>query len=257
MGITKRAAYLRSYMAHVRNWWDIVLDRFGMKKGDYVLEFRNGLRCWAQAGEHDYGVLTDVLVDNSYLPERLGFVISEGDTVLDVGANTGIFSLIAAQKGGRVISFEPAKRNYGMFVRNVALNKLHGSIVPLKKALSDKKGVLKLFIGPHHTIHSLFQSLSDSGESEDVETVTLDMVVEEHKLGSIDFMKMDCGGAEYGILMAASPQALEKIKKISMEYHEFDGHTGAELIDFLKKSGFLVESRQTLPKLGYIFAWRG
>ncbi|MFZ5500292.1 MAG: FkbM family methyltransferase, partial [Candidatus Micrarchaeota archaeon] len=63
--------------------------------------------------------------------------------------------------------------------------------------------------------------------------------------------------AEYGILMAASPQALEKIKKISMEYHEFDGHTGAELIDFLKKSGFLVESRQTLPKLGYIFAWRG
>lgn len=257
MDITNRAAYLRSYMAHVKNWWDIVLDRFGMKKGDYVLHLRNGLSCWAQAGQHDYGVLLDIIADNSYLPGSRGFVISPGDTVLDVGANTGIFSLVAAQKGGKAIAFEPSKRNFDMLVRNVALNKLPGEVLPVKKALSGQKGELKLFTGPHHTTHSLFQELSaDSGTSETVETTTLDLVMDEHNLEKIDLLKMDCEGAEYGIFHGASPKTLQKIKRISMEYHEFDGNTGAGLAEFLRGQGFQVEFHPTKATLGYLFAWR-
>ena len=67
--------------------------------------------------------------------------VRPGDVVYDVGANVGAYSLIAALRGAgraRVYAFEPSFVTFAALCRNVALNRLAGSIVPLNLALSDE-----------------------------------------------------------------------------------------------------------------------
>ncbi|GLC77763.1 hypothetical protein PLESTB_000958000 [Pleodorina starrii] len=62
----------------------------------------------------------EVYQERVYL--RHGVTIRPGDTVVDVGANTGLFTLLAAEEagpGGRVVALEPLQRTYQMLVRNV------------------------------------------------------------------------------------------------------------------------------------------
>jgi hypothetical protein len=54
-------------------------------------------------------------------------------------------------------------------------------------------------------------------------------------------VKLDCEGAEYEILLAASDATLASIDTITMEYHlGLDGHTPDELNSFLRRKGFQV-----------------
>jgi FkbM family methyltransferase len=252
----------KAYIKFVKNWWDVVLDRYGMKNGEYVIHLRNGIDCLARGGQKDYTVIFEVVARNPYFPKIDGFDIHQGDTVLDIGANSGIFSLLAAQKGATVFAYEPSLGNFTMLTRNAALNKgLSGSVMPIKKAVSDKEATIKLFLGTHNTIHSIFQEFhgkleSDAHTQEEVQCTTLDNLVAERSLSSIDFLKMDCEGAEYPILFGASKKTLSLIKRISMEYHEFDKRTGAELAAYLRENGFQVKEEPNIPGFGYIFAWR-
>ena len=56
----------------------------------------------------------------------------------------------------------------------------------------------------------------------------------------IDFLKMDCEGAEYDILLNASDKTLGKIKKIAISTHDVEKYNGQILADFLVKKGFKV-----------------
>src|SRR5215213_3943797 len=62
-----------------------------------------------------------------YTTELFRSWLAPGLTVLDLGANAGYFTLLAAAgvgPGGTVIAFEPVAENYDLLVRNVALNRL-------------------------------------------------------------------------------------------------------------------------------------
>lgn len=61
----------------------------------------------------------------------------EGDVFWDIGANVGVFSLLAAKKGLRVVAFEPAAVNYFVLAKNVELNAFDDRITFLNIALSD------------------------------------------------------------------------------------------------------------------------
>jgi FkbM family methyltransferase len=77
-------------------------------------------------------------------PETIEWLEREvrgGDVVYDVGANVGAYSLIAAVRGAgraRVYAFEPSFATFAALCRNVALNRLEESIVPLHLALADE-----------------------------------------------------------------------------------------------------------------------
>ena len=53
-----------------------------------------------------------------------------------------------------------------------------------------------------------------------INAITLQDIFEKHRLEKIDFLKMDCEGAEYEIIMNAPSSILNKIQKISTEIHE-------------------------------------
>lgn len=92
-------------------------------------------------GEYEYDVL-----------RRLCSVLRRGDTVLDLGANIGFFSLAFGKQlqrlgGGRVYAFEPVPANFERLSEVVRLNRLEEVIAPRRLALGDREGEIELFTG--------------------------------------------------------------------------------------------------------------
>ena len=90
----------------------------------------------------------------------------------------------------------------------------------------------------------------------EVECVTLENIFDENHIVSCDLLKLDCEGAEYDILINANKEIFDKIKLISLEYHNIINHDGHELKKFLETVGFVVK---LVPdshnnKYGFIYA---
>ena len=67
----------------------------------------------------------------------------------------------------------------------------------------------------------------------------------EKKIDAIDFLKVDCEGAEYDILLNLDDHLLSRIKKIAMETHDdVNEHRHGELVEFLRAHGFFVTYRE-------------
>lgn len=149
--------------------------------------------------------------------------IRRGDTVLDVGANIGFFSLLAARlvgETGRVHAFEPEPRNFKFLIKNIALN-AYDQIAAYNKAIWRQPGHLKLYLSNEldtgaHTLrvrHAMrYFDQSSEGQSVDVECVVMDSFLAG--VERVDVIKMDIEGAEAGALegMAAMIQANPGLK---------------------------------------------
>lgn len=132
-----------------------------------------------------------------------------GDIFVDVGANIGLFSLLAAKrigKGGQVHSFEPTPETMARLKDNVQLNDL-ANVQCHPLALSDRAETLKLTRSTdgYDAWNSLAQP--DRGEtftSQMVETTTWDDFAETHGLvGRVTMMKIDVEGWETFVLNGA------------------------------------------------------
>jgi FkbM family methyltransferase len=138
-----------------------------------------------------------------------------GDVFVDVGANIGLFTLIAASRvgpTGRVIAFEPTSQTYDRLVRNVELNRL-SNVDCVKSALSDHSGQLDLvrsvdgydawnsFAGP---------TKGHSVSSEQVDVIEWDRYAAAHGLsGNVTMMKIDVEGWE-GRVLAGGRETLSR-----------------------------------------------
>jgi len=136
-------------------------------------------------------------------------VIKPGDVVLDLGANMGYFTLLAARlvgREGRVYAFEPAPLNYSLLTKNIELNG-YDNVVPLQKAVSNVPGVVRLFLSDEDIGNNTIYSYGNEREVVEVEGVTLDEFFAD-KEHSINVIKMDVEGAE-----VAAISGMERIIK--------------------------------------------
>ena len=136
--------------------------------------------------------------------------VRPGDIVVDAGANIGYYTIIGSRlvgDTGKVYAFEPEPANFARLQRNVRLNGLT-NVVLEQKALSNRKGILKLFIAPlNKGDHRIYQPEGESRPSVDVEAVRLDEYFKDHERG-IDLIKMDTQGAE-GLILEGMTGLLE------------------------------------------------
>ena len=135
---------------------------------------------------------------------EIGFVIKAlkpGDIFIDVGANAGIFTIIAAKKvqnHGHIYAFEPDQRNLKLLRHNLTINNLT-NVTILECALSNIKGKTKFAIATDGAMNSFVKTNRKDQqiiEWQIVEVTTLDDFVEEHKISNINFIKIDTEGAE-------------------------------------------------------------
>jgi FkbM family methyltransferase len=124
-------------------------------------------------------------------------VVKEGDVVVDLGANIGYYTLLAARlvgKKGKVYAFEPEPLNHGLLLKNIELNG-YDNVIAVPKAVSDVSGKVKFFLDGKDTgAHSIYQP-DDNKECIEIESVTLDKFF-EGKNQRVNVIKMDVEGAE-------------------------------------------------------------
>jgi FkbM family methyltransferase len=135
--------------------------------------------------------------------------LRKGDVFVDVGANIGLFSLIAANRvgdSGVVYAFEPSKKTFYRLLENKKLNKLH-NLQCFQLALSDESGESSFFISEDgfDAWNSIAHPIAGKSFSkEPIQCVTWDEFTRNHQLfGKVAMMKIDVEGWESRVLQGA------------------------------------------------------
>jgi len=256
-GLDWRIPYYREcifYLLTCGNWREVIqarrgrraFNRFELRSGT-IIEF---------TGEPPWIIFKDVWYYKAYT--RLYHSSVAPEVVVDIGANIGNFSLFAATKWpqSEIWAYEPAPVNFSQLSRNVELN-TQCRIKPVNAAVSGKAGKAKLLIKQESGAHSLYSVDSDVVEgSLELPSVTLEDVVTATGGKRIDFLKVDCEGAEYDIFAGREEILRTKVKYIAMEYHEQFGHHVGELGEILRTTNFNIQVHPVPKwKAGLLFAW--
>jgi FkbM family methyltransferase len=124
--------------------------------------------------------------------------VRPGDVVLDCGANVGVFTRTALQRGaGLVVSIEPAPATVECLRRNFAKEIAEGRVIVVGKGVWDREDLLELAQGDDgNTTGNSFVFGRDLNRKVKVPLTTIDSLANELKLPRVDFIKMDIEGAE-------------------------------------------------------------
>jgi FkbM family methyltransferase len=154
----------------------------------------------------------------TYEPDAWGAFLNHirpGDTLVDVGANLGLYTVAAAKRGARVIAVEPDPANVRQIRRNARLNRVEVAIVevlagaqigtaPLALRGSPVSGSVDMYLGPT-TRYAVAAVL------------TLDALLKDER---VDLLKIDVEGAEIDVLRGAEQTLRDKRPRaILIEVH--------------------------------------
>jgi FkbM family methyltransferase len=237
-----------------KNWLEILAAKLANRP--YLsIKFRNGVELDSPAEVSLNFLFHEIWIDEFYSPK--GYEIKSGETVVDIGANIGVFAMYAATKAPNVLvrSYEPFPKNAEYFTANQKASNVK-NIEFHAVAVADIAEKRNLHVEDSWILHSLTEKGSDDGGIE-VDCVSLDQVFSD--LDGCDLLKLDCEGSEYEILYAASPNTLSKIRRIVCEFNILDDklRNGDALRDFLQNNSFVTDSLRMLePKSGFICAMR-
>lgn len=225
----------------LKNWPIYFLDYFKLVKKPFIfLKLRNGLVFKIRSKTNDRVIFNQIWLTKTYTPR--GSEIKEDNIILDVGAHIGLFSLLAAKAAlkGKVYAFEPSADNFLLLKENIELNKIN-NVVLIDKAVAQKSGTREFALSPDDPAGHALPYEETNRRKVSIPVASLDDFIKENNVDRIDFLKMDCEGAEYEIFFDCSDEILKKINKISMEYHDVDAERTVEHIkNFLEKRGFDV-----------------
>lgn len=148
---------------------------------------------------------------HGYEPETLApFLerVRDCATFLDVGANTGFFSLAAVAGNPEVAvhAFEPSPAIYEALRRNLAANRLDGRVTARRVAVADEVGEVEFHVPARTWGSGSLDARGFGGASGRLETVpatTLDHYVSTHDVSRVDLLKVDVEGFEHLVLRGA------------------------------------------------------
>ena len=187
----------------------------------------------------DYAIYHEIYNLLDYEPINIPEVrVNDGDVVVDLGGNIGVFNRFAHSKGAsKVISFEPDKRYFELLKLNAGPNS-----ILFRAAMANNLGTTKFTESDHLGGSNIMIDYHETANQYDVETYTLNHLFESGLIEKIDFLKIDIEGAEKYTFEGVSDENLLKISKISMEYHHAalnkDDDYRHNLITRLNKLGF-------------------
>lgn len=187
------------------------------------------------------------IVGEAMYDEVRAFEPSEGDTVLDVGANVGVYATHAAVRvgsDGAVVAVEPHPGNFKLLRENVGRNKLD-QVRLVEAAVDEREGEGELFVHDRAINHSLVRK---TGRAVPVKLRTLDGIAEEQGLERVDLIKIDTEGNVPEVLRGAKSILKRHKPRVMFEQDTEDESRGIE--EFFKELGYESRLYQVT-----IYAW--
>jgi len=183
--------------------------------------------------------------------ERL---IKSGDTVVDVGAAIGYFTLIFARsvgRDGKVFAFEPKEDRFQILLKNIKIND-YSNVKAEKKAIMENNKKVDFFsrddgiAGLRYVNNNTSRQNSYGNKHKtpaEVITVELDDYLKKLELiDDVSFLKTDVDGPELLVLQGSKLLLKNKNLKILMEWDKAlskeCGYEPADIIDLLVDNGF-------------------
>ena len=203
---------------------------------------------------------------------HVGFDLQVDDTVIDIGANIGMFALWAQPQipRGRLVCIEPNPYALECLRMNIRRDDLR-NVTVIPAAVGDENGTMEL------VSHRGWEAMAHSAALEApwlfntstmgklarclmqrswrhahpttatkhfvVQLIPLSRILEEHGVATINFLKIDCEGSEYEILRSVDAAHWARIERVVIEYHDIgSGRNHAELVEILRTNGFEVEA---------------
>jgi FkbM family methyltransferase len=193
-------------------------------------------------------IVTGVLVaQGDWFEREIEFWRSEiqsGMTVIDVGANAGVYTFSAAQRVGAtglVLAVEPFSQCVGYLNETCRINQLDWVKV-CAGAASDRDGTAKLSLSSASELNELISEeegrTRDASSFEEVECFTLDSLIEQYGVSRVDFLKIDAEGHELQVLKG-SDRLLTEFAPIIL-YENIAGSQGSNLpvANYLQSIGY-------------------
>jgi len=253
--------FFEPIIKNTKNWPILIFNRLNLLNNKILIyKFKDGSNLkidnvHGKFKSSGMATITDIFIKKTYNPSDMK--INAKDTIIDIGANVGIFSIYGSMKAplGKVYSFEPFEKHFSKLNKNIKLNNLKN--IKIFNLAVDKDDVPKnFFVSETHTgAHSLIKNDNSSLKTK-TRCISLENVFKKNKIKVCDFMKIDCEGGEYNILYGASDKILNKIKKISLEFDNIDDkkRNGLALKNFLIEKGFNVNILGERNPNGIIYA---
>jgi FkbM family methyltransferase len=187
--------------------------------------------------------------------------VRRDDVLYDIGANVGVFSLIAAlEMHARVFAFEPGFANYARLCENIHLNGCAKTITPLPWLLANKPGVFPFeyrSLSPGQSRHVMLDGNGSVAAAEaeagliyvqPMTGVSLDRAIDLFSLPTPNHIKLDVDGAEALVLEGAEGVlCAQELRSILVEAN---ADTGREVTSRLLRAGLQLAKTHTREKPG-------
>ena len=189
----------------------------------------------------------ETYLKTEYEPGTTNFlktILKKGMNVINIGANIGYFTLLAAREvgpTGKVFAFEPFPQTVELLKKNILVNGFENVTIE-SKAVSNKTDFATLLTGGS-SLHNFISKKKFPIHTEiKVPTITVDEFL-KHKNINIDLIFIDAEGQEplifEGMKNTLQSQNLEIIFEFNPFTLEFSDTTPNDLLDQIQKMGFL------------------
>jgi FkbM family methyltransferase len=218
------------------------------------IDLRNGVRLRAPVQVDLAFLFHEIWIRHTYTPP--GYAIQDGDVVLDVGSNIGVFAAFAASQAARVrvVAYEPNPRCLPWLRRNTSVP-WKPKITVHARALAGTSGTRRLLSHDNWLLPSLSEDVSPGADT--VECVTLEEAFRANSISRCDLLKLDCEGSEYEILLESSRSTLERVRRVVAEYHPSPRGDRLSLCHHLEAHSFRIDRLvETAEREGYLCATR-
>ena len=195
-----------------------------LKQGSRIARKEDGLVLWETPNGsfwipegHDVFWFLAEQEGNIYGSGETG--VQPGDVVLDCGASVGLFTREALDLGASVVlAIDPDIESLKALRRNFPTEIEQGKVVVVEKGVWDREGVLPFDSRTHRVANEGF-----GGETAfEIRLTTIDKLVDELGLASVDFIKMDIEGAEQKALAGAKNTLAKHKPRLAIAAYHLD-----------------------------------
>jgi FkbM family methyltransferase len=205
-----------------------------------------GIKLWVDPASN-FG--KRVLREGNYeadLTAAFGELLQPGQTFVDVGANEGWFSMLAAKlvgSSGRVLACEPQERLWPVITKNIFLNGFANvHLLPFAVAEQPGEAVINLYPSVNTGSSNISATKRRWETQQRIKLLPLTDVLGSLRGANVDLMKVDVEGFEHKVLLSAGEHLGKTIKRLVVELHpaqlEALGSSEDQVVALLESRGY-------------------
>jgi FkbM family methyltransferase len=177
------------------------------------------------------------------------FTPKEGDTVIDIGAHIGRYTITSSKQvgnTGKVLAIEADPDNFQLLKRNIALNNLT-NVLPLNYAVFSTRTRMKLY---EQSASAKYNSLMLARAAKtknyvEVNADTLDSILKLNEVNQVNWIKIDVEGAEFEVLKGSTKTLSTENVSLLIEIHNIEDPSHYDnIVEFLKHHNYEITFEQ-------------